>query len=175
MAHQPFPRNATNPPQSRFPWPLVAIIVAAGMLALIVWLLPNTNKTATSAMNNPDSRTGLLRLSGISLARQDVAGAANVDVYGQAVNADSNLINGATVAGVFKDRNNVTIYEEQRPVERVDANKKDADAVAKPLNQEPIKPGQTVDFRVRFDQVPATWNHQPPQITVTQVVEPHIQ
>jgi len=175
MAHQPFPHDATKPPQSRFPWPVIAIVAAAVTLAIIIWRVPNANQTAASAMNNPASQNELLRLSGIKLAQQGIAGAANVDVYGQAVNASSNLINEATVSGVFKDRNDVTVYEEQRPLERVDARKKNADAVAKPLSQKPIKPGQTVDFRVRFDQVPATWNHQPPQITVTQVVAPHIQ
>lgn len=171
MAHQPFPRDATKPPQSKWPGPLIAIVVAVIMLAVIVWRIPNSSKSATAALNNPAHQNGLLRLSDITMAQQDVAGAANVDVYGQAVNADSRVLNGAMVSGVFRDRNNTTIYEQQRPLERVDAKKKDADLIAKPLNVEPIKPGQTVDFRVRFDQVPATWNHKAPEMTVTRVVE----
>lgn len=171
MEHRPYPPNATNPPQSRAPWPLIAIVVAAVMLALIIWLLPSANKAATSTLNNPASQSNLLRLSDIKLAPQATAGAANVDVYGQATNAGAKVMNGATVTAVFKDKNDVTIYAEQRPLERVDVKKKDADTVAKSLDQEPVKPGQTIDFRVRFDQVPATWNHKPPQLTVTQVTE----
>jgi hypothetical protein len=171
MEHRPFPPNATQPPQSRFPWPLIAIIVAAVMLGLIIWLIPNSNKAASSALDNTDARGNLLRLSQITLAPQDVAGTANVDVYGQATNAGSRVMNGAVVSGTFKDKNGVTIYEQQQPMERADAKSKNADVVAKSLDQEPIKPGQTIGFRVRFDQVPATWNKEPPQLTVVRVVE----
>jgi hypothetical protein len=168
MEHRPFPENATKPPQSRFSWPLVAILSAAAMLAVIIQLIPNVNKAAT---NNPDSGTPLLRISALSLAPQEIAGEANVDVYGQATNTAARAISGASVSGTFKDRNGVSIYEEQRPVERVSAERKNADVNAGPLEQDPIKPGQTMVFRVRFDQVPAEWNHQPPDITLLKVTQ----
>lgn len=171
MEHRPFPPDATKPPESKFPWPLVAIIAAAVMLALIIWLIPSTNKAATSNLNNTASQTNVLRIDAITMAPQDAAGVANVDVYGQATNAGSRVINGAAVSAVFKDKNGVSIYEQQRPMERVDTKKKNEDTMAKSLDQEPIKPGQTVEFRARFEQVPATWNHESPQLTVTQVVE----
>lgn len=171
MEHRPFPPGATRPPQSKFPWPLVAILVAAAMLAAIIWLVPTSNKAATAVLDNPASQTNVLRLSAIRLAPQDVAGAANVDVYGQATNAGPREINGAMASGEFKDKNGATIYEAQRPVERVEIKERNEDVSPKDLGEDPIKPGQTVDFRVRFDQVPATWNHEPPQLTVMRVVE----
>lgn len=171
MEPRPFPTNATRPPQSKFPWPLIAILAAAVMLGLIIWLVPSTNKAATSVLDNPASQANVLRLSAIRLAPQDVAGAANVDVYGQATDAGPRGINGAMVSGVFQDKNATTIYEAQKPVERVDTKGKNDDVTPKDLSEQPIKPGQTVDFRVRFDQVPATWNHEPPQLTVIRVVE----
>ena len=171
MEHRPFPPDATKPPESKFPWPIVAILAAIVMLALIIWLVPNTNKAATSNLNNTASQSNLLRIDAITLAPQAAGGAANVDVYGQATNAGSKVINGATVSAVFKDKSGTPIYEQQRPMERVDVNKKNADTTPKSLDQEPIKPGQTVEFRARFEQVPATWNHESPQLTVTQVVE----
>src|SRR5436305_4817996 len=36
MEHRPYPPDATNPPQSKFPWPLIAVIVAAVLLGVIV-------------------------------------------------------------------------------------------------------------------------------------------
>ena len=168
MEHRPFPENATKPPQSEFSWPLAAILAAAAMLAVIIWLIPKVNKAAIS---NPEPGTPLLRISALSLAPQDIAGEANVAVYGQATNAAARAISGATVSGTFKDKNGVSIYEERRPMERVSAERKTADVNAGPLDQDPIKPGQTMVFRVRFDQVPATWNHEPPDITLLKVTQ----
>jgi hypothetical protein len=173
MEHRPFPPNATNPPQSRFPWPLIGIILAAVLLGVIIWLIPNSsNKAATSALDSAPLRSDQLRVSEIRLAQQDIAGAANVDVYGQATNTSTRIISQAVVSAAFKDKNGTVIYEEQQPVERVELkNTKDKDVNAKALEAEPIRPGQTVGFRVRFSQVPATWNHEAPEVTVSQVTE----
>jgi hypothetical protein len=168
MEHRPFPENAANPPESKFPWPLAAILAVAAMLAVIVWLIPKVNKAAT---NNPDSGASLLRITAVSLAPQDIAGEANVDVYGQATNTAPRAISGAIVSGTFKDKNGVSIYEEQRPVERVSAERRTADVSAGPLEQDPVKPGQTMVFRVRFDQIPASWNHQSPDIALLKVTQ----
>ena len=35
MEHKPFPPDATKPPESKFPWPLIALAVA--VLLLIAW------------------------------------------------------------------------------------------------------------------------------------------
>ena len=171
MEHRPYPHDATNPPQSKFPWPLIAVIVVAVLLGVIVAVIPNTNKAAVEKMNNPDLATSQLRLAEITVAPQDIAGTANVDVYGEATNMGRRSLIGATVSAVFKDKNGTTIYEEQQPIERVDAKGKNKDVDAKSLGDEPLQPGKTAGFRVRYSQVPATWNHQPPEVTVSQVIQ----
>jgi hypothetical protein len=172
MEHRPFPPDATKPPQSRFPWPLIAIIVAALCLAAIIWLVPSTrNKAATSALDNAPLQSDQLQVSQIQLAPQDVGGAANVDVYGQAVNTSSRPITNAVVSAIFKNKNGVSVYQEQQPIERIDLKSKDKDLNAKTLDAQPIRPGETISFRVRYSQIPATWDHKPPQVTVTRVTE----
>lgn len=152
---------------------MLAIIVAAVLLVVIFWLIPNSNnKAAVSALNNAPLNADQLRVSEIQLAQQDVGGAANVDVYGRATNTSTRPIGEAVVSGTFKDKNGAVIYVEQQPIERVAvSNSKDKDVNAKPLTDQPIGPGKTVDFRVRFSQVPATWNHETPEVTVSQVTE----
>lgn len=173
MEHRPFPPNATKPPQSRFPWPILAIVVAAVLLVAIFWMIPNSNnKAATSALNNAPVNADQLRVSEIQLAQQDAGGAANVDVYGRATNTSNRAIGEAVVSGTFKDKNGTVIYVEQQPIERVEvSNSKDKDVNAKPLADQPIGPGKTADFRVRFSQVPANWDHKAPEVTVSQVTE----
>jgi hypothetical protein len=172
MEHRPFPPDATKPPQSRFPWPLIAIIVAAVLLGVIIWLIPNSsNKAATAALDNAPLRADQLQVSQIQMTPQTIAGAANVDVYGQAVNTSTRTISRAMLSATFKDKNGTTIYEEQEPMLRASLTKKEKDVNARPLDAQPIRPGETMDFLVRYSQVPSTWNHQAPQVTVTQVTE----
>jgi hypothetical protein len=75
------------------------------------------------------------------------------------------------LSATFKDKNGTTIYEEQEPMLRASLTKKEKDVNARPLDAQPIRPGETMDFLVRYSQVPSTWNHQAPQVTVTQVTE----
>ena len=169
MEHRPFPPDATHPPQSRFPWPLIAVIVAAVLLGIIVALIPNTNKASTDQMNDPASAATQLRLAAITVAPQDIAGTANVDVYGEATNTGRRPIINALVSANFKDKNGTTVYAEQQPIERVDAKGKSKEAVAKSFGEQPLPPGKSAGFRVRYSQVPSTWNHEPPEVTDSQV------
>jgi hypothetical protein len=152
---------------------MVAIVIAAVALIVIFWLIPNSNnRAATSALNNAPINADQLRVSGVRLSQQDVAGAANVDVYGQATNTSNRPVSQAVVSGTFKDKTGAIVYVEQEPIERVEvSNSKDKDVNAKPLTDQPIGAGKTVDFRVRFSQVPATWNHKAPEVTVSRVTE----
>ena len=36
----------------------------------------------------------------------------------------------------------------------------------------PLKPGQTIPFRVAFDGLPTSWNHQVPQMRIVHVTAP---
>lgn len=152
---------------------MLAIIVAAVLLVVIFWLIPNSNnKAATSALNNAPINADQLRVSEVRLAQQDVGGAANVDVYGQATNTSTRPIAEAVVSGTFKDKDGTVIYVEKQPIERVDiSSSKGKDVNAKPLTDQPISAGKTADFRVRFSQVPANWDHKAPELTVSQVTE----
>ena len=104
MEHRPFPPNATQPPQSRFPWPLIALIIAGALLVLTLWLSPSMNKASTRELNRA-SQTGQLRLSSVSLAPQEANNQANVDVYGEVSNAGGSPVTSAIISAIFKDKN----------------------------------------------------------------------
>jgi hypothetical protein len=168
MEHKPYPPNATNPPQSRFPWPLIALAIALALLVVTLWLSPGINK-ASSREANMASQSTLLRLSAISLSPQEANNQANVDVYGQASNAGARPITSAVVSAVFKDKNGTPILTQQKPMERVDLEKKEKTLSEKDFLQEPLKPGQTAGFRVSYTEVPQNWNQEPPELSVLQV------
>jgi len=171
MEHQPFPPNSTQPPQSKFPWPLVALAVAAALLIATFWLTPRTNKASTAISNTVDQTAAQLRISNVRISPQEANGLANVDIFGDAVNIGGSPVTQAIVSATFHDKNGNSILVQQQPIERADTkNGKVQDAKA--LSEEPLKPGQTAPFRVSYSQIPATWDRKAPELSVLQVTVP---
>ena len=168
MEHRPYPHNATHPPQSRFPWPIIALVVALALLIVTLWLSPTMNKASTRQLNEA-SQTSQLRISGITLSPQEANQQANVDVYGQISNTGSQPVTSAIISAVFKDKNGNPILTQQKPMERVDLEKKNKALDEKDFLLEPLKGGQIAGFRVSYTDVPQSWNHQPPELSVLQV------
>jgi|SRR6185312_12696459 len=168
MDHKPFPPNATDPPQSRFPWPLIALVVAAALLIITLWLSPRSNRAST---RTNEGNAPALRLSGITLSPQAANGQENVDVYGQASNTGGQPITNAIVSAVFRDQSGKPILAQQQPMDRVEARNGGKSDSTRELALDPIKPGQTAGFRVSYVQIPDGWNHQLPELSVLQVTE----
>jgi hypothetical protein len=168
MEHRPYPPNATKPPQSRFPWPLIALAIAVALLIVTLWLSPGINRASTKEANMASQATQL-RLSSISLSPQEANNQANVDVYGEVSNAGARPITSAIISAVFKDNNGAPILTQQKPMERVGLDKKDKALNEKDFLQDPLRPGQTAGFRVSYTEIPQNWNHQPPELSVLQV------
>ncbi len=171
MEHQPFPPNSTKPPQSKFPWPLVALAVAAALLIATFWLTPRTNKASTAISKSVDQPAAQVRVSNIKISPQTGNGAANVDVYGDATNIGGSPVAQAIVSATFHDKDGNSILVQQQPMERADTKGGKVEE-AKDLSQDPLKPGQTAGFRVSYSQVPATWDGKPPELAVLQVTVP---
>lgn len=168
MEHRPYPPNATRPPQSRFPWPVLALAVAVVLLVITLWLSPSMNKASTKEQNQA-SQSAQLKLSSISLSPQEAHNQSNVDVYGQVSNAGGQPVTSAIISAVFKDKNGNPIVTQQQPMERVDLDNKEKTLNPENFLQDPLKPGQASGFRVSYTDIPPSWNHEPPQLSVLQV------
>jgi hypothetical protein len=171
MEHQPFPPNATKPPESKFPWPLVALGVAAALLIVTFWLTPRTNKAATRLNNSVDQPAAQVRISNVRISPQEANGVANVDVYGTASNVGGSPVTQAVVSATFHDKNGNSILVQQQPMQRADT-KGGKVAEAKDFSQDPLNPGQTAGFRVSYSQIPAAWDGKAPELSVLQVTVP---
>jgi hypothetical protein len=171
MEHQPFPPNSTKPPESKFPWPVVALGVAAVLLIATFWLTPRTNKASTAISNTVDQPAAQLRISNVKIAPQEANGVANVDVFGDAVNVGGSPVTQAVVSATFHDKNGNSILVQQQPIERADTKGGKVEE-AKSLADDPLKPGQTAGFRVSYSQIPATWDGKAPELAVLQVTVP---
>jgi len=168
MQHQPFPPDATRPPQSKFPWPLLALVIAAALLVVTLWLTPRTNKAATAVMDNSMQPSAQVRITSVRISPQEANSLSNVNVYGEATNMGTRPLTQVLVSAMFHSKDGKAFMAQQQPMERADveANKvKDS----QDLSAEPLKAGQTVPFRVSYSQIPGNWDGKPPELTVQQV------
>jgi hypothetical protein len=171
MEHQPFPPNSTKPPESKFPWPVVALAVAVLLLIATFWLTPHTNRASTAISNTVDQPAAQLRISDVRISPQEANGVANVDVFGDAMNVGGSPVTQAIVSATFHDKSGNSILVQQQPIERADTKNGKVEE-AKPLADEPLKPGQSAGFRVSYSQIPANWDHKAPELAVLQVTVP---
>jgi hypothetical protein len=168
MEHKPFPPDATEPPQSKFPWPLVALAVAVVLLIATFWLTPRIDKAATRSINNSTEPSPQVRIADVRISPQNVNGLSNVDVYGEATNTGKLPVTQAIVSAVFRDKNGNPLLTQQEPMQTADSKNVEVPAV-KDLSEKPLKPGQPAAFRVRYSQVPGTWDGKPPELSILQV------
>ena len=157
------PRLQT-PPKRRFPWPLIAIIIAAAILAALIWWLPQTPKKQLppDAAAVPAQPTGdQIQLTNLKMTPSTVGSAFYVE--GMLFNSGNTDLTGVQVQAAFHGINGQVLETQTRPVEGM------VGTDAQNLAQAPIKPNQSRAVRVYFNHYPAGWNKQMPDLKVTTV------
>jgi hypothetical protein len=151
--------------QSKFPWPILALIAAAALLIVIIAVLPkapHVTAPPTGALIPEQPTAEQVQLTNLNVTRAPVGDAA----YLTAVlhNTGNSAITGVQVQAEFLGRNGPALATVTRPVEGV-VNKTES----QDLTQAPIKPDEARPIRIYFEHTPKGWNHQLPQLTVTAV------
>jgi hypothetical protein len=150
------------PKRKQFPWPILAIVAAAAILAAIIALMPTTphKRTAPQAAQIPGQPTGSqIQMSHMTLKPGPTGG--SVYLAGQLTNTGNTDITGVQVQATFKGANGQNLQTQIRPVEELQSPTQ-----AQDFTNNPIKPNQARDFRITFDTVPAGWNHEMPAISI---------
>jgi hypothetical protein len=156
-------------PESKFPWPILAIIAAGAILAVFIYLLPRLPKqdvrNVPTAGQIPDQPFGReLQVKNITVQPAPTGGA--VVVAGDVVNTGSNKVAGVTVQAEFLDSSGKVVQQDTQLMQAV-ADKTGTDVV--PLVQSPLSPNEIKPFRIAFSQVPENWNHQAPRLRIMHV------
>jgi uncharacterized protein DUF2393 len=160
------PRLQT-PPKRSFPWPLIAIIIAAAILAALIWWLPQTPKKQLppNAAAVPAQPTGdQIQLTNLKMTPSTVGSAFYVE--GMLYNNGNSDITGVQVQAQFHGANGQVLETQTHPMEGMVGN---SAIETQNLTQAPIKPNQSRPVRVYFDHYPAGWNKQMPDLKVTTV------
>ncbi|HKW18550.1 MAG TPA: FxLYD domain-containing protein [Terriglobales bacterium] len=153
--------------KSKFPWPIVALIIGAAILIAIIALLPrapHVTQAPTAAQVPQQPTVDQIQLTNMKLSTSPVGGA--LYLTGLLHNTGSTAITGVQVQVQFLGRNGPVLETVTRPVEGLVGGTSDQ---AQNLTQAPIKPNESRPIRIYVEHVPSGWNHQLPKLTVTAV------
>lgn len=155
------------PPKRGFPWPLIAIVIAAAILAALIRWLPQTPKKQLppNAAAVPAQPTGnQIQLTNLKMTPSTVGSAFYVE--GMLHNNGNSDITGVQVQAQFHGTKGQALETQTRPVEGMVGN---SATEAQNLTPAPIKPNQSRPVSIYFDHYPAGWDKQMPDLKVTTV------
>ena len=145
---------------------IVMAVVVAMAIALIVALLLRSQPKAASG---PPPYAANLKLSDFKMsAAENFVGATVSYVDGTVLNSGNKTVTRIMVQVNFKDDMGQLAQREEIPMQALKTDGPYPEAVD--FSVSPLGPGQSKLFRLTFESISAQWNHQVPEILVTDVV-----
>ena len=146
---------------------LIIVVAVAGVIAImlgVAFLLRATPKVAKP----PSPYIANLKLSDFKMsAAENFVGATVSYIDGTVTNSGNKTVTQVVVEVVFQDSISQVAQREELPLRVLKTAGAYREAVD--LSASPLTPGQTQSFRLTFDSISAQWNHQYPQMRVTDV------
>ena len=154
---------------SWMPWIIAAAVVVLGLGILVVAGGRSTSESPTgTGMAAPDPYAPMLGFSGIQMSEAtSFSGAKVTYIDGQITNSGDRTVTAVTVQVGF--HNDMGQFAQRLAVPLSLIRTREPYVDTQPVSAAPIEPGQTRDFRLIFDTVPADWNQQVPEARVISV------
>lgn len=141
-----------------------AVTVVIGIVLIAAFLFRQPPKT----VKPPSPYIAQLKLSNFKMsAAENFIGATVSYIDGDITNTGNKTVARVIVEVNFEDSMGQLAQREELPLRVVRTNGAYLEPVD--LNVAPLGPGQTEPFRLTFDSISAQWNHQYPDITITDV------
>jgi len=138
---------------------LVLVVVAIGAFLL---------RTDSKIANPPHPYAANLKLSDMKMsAAENFIGSTVTYLDGTVTNAADKTVTHAVIHVSFKDSLGQIAQSEDVPLHVLKNTVPYAEAVD--LSLSPLAPGQSQPFRLTFEHVTADWNHEYPELRVTDV------
>src|SRR3954464_7488674 len=148
----------------RGPMIVGALVVLLALGALIL-AGRSARSTAASAV---DPYVKNVRLSAFKLSQAENFVGGNVTyLEGKVSNAGNKIVTGAQVRVIFKNSLDEVSQSETLPLMIITARQPYIDTAD--LRSQPLKPGDSRDFRLTFEHVTADWNGALPEVSVVSV------
>jgi hypothetical protein len=155
---------------SWLPWIIAAavIIVGLGILVVVGGHSAQESTSRSTGMAAPDPYAAKLAISGLQMSEAtSFSGAKVTYIDGQIANSGDRTLTAITVQVGFHSDVGQFAQRVALPLSFIRTRQPYVDT--EPVSAAPIEPGQSRDFRLIFDAVPADWNLQYPEIRVINV------
>ena len=154
---------------SWMPWIIAAAVVIVGLGVLVIAGGRSTPQSPLgTGMAPPDPYAPKLGFSGIQMSEAtSFSGAKVTYIDGQITNSGDRTVTAVTVQVGF--HNDMGQFAQRLAVPLSLIRTREPYVDTQPVSASPIEPGQTRDFRLTFDTVPADWNQQVPEARVISV------
>jgi hypothetical protein len=158
------PSPVTEEPKSN----LLPILLGVALVVVVVGLGAFLLRTDSKIANPPHPYAANLKLSDMKMsAAENFIGSTVTYLDGKVTNAGDKTVSHAVVHVTFKDSLGQVAQAEDVPLHVLQTTGSYADAVD--LSISPLAPGQSRQFRLTFEHVTADWNHEYPELRVTDV------
>jgi hypothetical protein len=146
-------------------WGVAALIVlvAVGIFVFTAKKAPPTPTT----LQPPAAYASSLPLTNLAMSESDnLSGGKMTYLDGHIQNTGSRTVTGATVQVVFANDEAMPPAIQTVPLTLIRMTQPYIDI--EPVSAEPLKPGDSHDFRLPFESVPQNWNQQMPEVRIIQ-------
>jgi len=158
------PAPATDKDSSNLRPILLSLALVVVVVAIAALLLHTDSKIAAP----PHPYAANLKLSDMKMsAAENFIGSTVTYLDGTVANAGDKTVSHAIVRVSFKDSLGQIAQAEDVPLHVLQPTGPYSDAVD--LSVAPLAPGQSKQFRLTFEHVTADWNHEYPELRVTDV------
>jgi hypothetical protein len=145
-----------------------AIGIAVGVVVAIVAILFLISRTEQKSPANPHPYSVNVKFSDLKMsAAENFVGATVSYVDGTVTNAGNQTVTHAVVEVTFKDSMGQLAQRETTPLRVLQTTGPYPEAVD--LNVSPLAAGQSKPFRLIFESISEQWNHEYPELKVTDV------
>ncbi len=129
----------------------ICVLGVSALLLLSSCSRPKETEVALSAESKDYVHN--LQLSEVTMkATENYGGQVVTEIEGKVKNAGNRTIQMAAVACVFYDKIGQMVLREEAAI----------------IKRE-LKPGEARSFRLPFDDIPESWNHQMPQLVIARI------
>ena len=162
--------HQTREATSWLPWIIaaVAVIVGIAVLVFVGGRGARPPEAASTGLAPADPYASNLAIGGLQMSEAtSFSGAKVTYIDGQITNKGNRTLSAITVQVGFHTETGEFAQRLAFPLSLIRTRQPYVDV--EPVSAAPLAPGQTRDFRLIFDTVPAEWNQQYPEIRIINV------
>ena len=144
------------------------VIIGVAVVVIVVGVIAIISRQEKKVPAPPPEYAAKLQISNLKMsAAENFVGGTVTYLDGNITNAGDKTVTHATVEATFKNSLGELVQTEQIPIRILQTSGPYPDAVD--LSTAPLKPGQSIPFRLVLEHISADWNQQYPDLKIVQV------